>query len=156
MEILKDRTISPWWKHLTFSSPVLPKRTGCRRWVLQSCYCSHALQATLAFLNELPCTGRRKKPDPQKNPKQPAAHQYLSCAQCSCFPKSTFSFPLWFVGRGGRGCGIYPAFTNKTKIKLNSFYFNLHRLWLFNLHKYGLQEVLNFSCPGLKLVESKI
>lgn len=70
--------------------------------------------------------------------------------------KVNIFLPSLVCGEGGRGCGIYPAFTNKTKIKLNSFYFNLHRLWLFNLHKYGLQEVLNFSCPGLKLVESKI
>lgn len=73
---------------------------------LQSCStdCSKVFS-----MNCLVLVGGKKDPQkPQKkNPKQLTAHQYLSCAESSDFPKSTFFFPLWFVGGGEGLCGIY-------------------------------------------------
>jgi len=44
------------------------------------------------------CVEKKKTLKPEKNPKQPTTHQYLSCEESSSFPKSTFFFPLWFGG----------------------------------------------------------
>lgn len=105
------------------------------------------------FLNELPCTGGGKE-RPTKTPEKKSEAADRTSVPLLCrelvLSKVNIFLPSLVCGGGEGVCGIYQAFTNETKIKLNVFYFHLHS------DKYRLQGVLRFSCPGLKLVESKI